>query len=238
MKSVSEAGLSAIVPVANGETQWRKLLLQLIALPVVNEIIFSASEQQPEAFQELFSEGKKILWICSRVGRATQQNQAADAASQKWLWFLHADSVLMSDTQAAVNRVLSSGGTGIYYFDLKFVTDEFKFMRLNEVGAWFRSRILKIPFGDQGLLMKAETFHKIGRFNEETKYGEDHLLIWKAHQSGHEVSPVGFSLGTSARKYKINGWLRTTALHIWLTAKQASPQFLQTLRERHQRERK
>ncbi|RPJ70307.1 MAG: DUF2064 domain-containing protein, partial [Alphaproteobacteria bacterium] len=77
----------------------------------------------------------------------------------------------------------------------------------------------------------------LGMFDENAKYGEDHLLVWRAHQRGIEVLPAFAELFTSARKYRNSGWVTTTSRHIFLTYKQALPQLLIYLRSRNKKKR-
>jgi len=92
-------------------------------------------------------------------------------------------------------------------------------------GARLRSRILKVPFGDQGFCIKKALFHKLEGFPEDLPYGEDHVFVWKIRQHGTELQPTGAILYTSARKYKKHGWLKTTLLHQYLWIKQAWPEW-------------
>jgi rSAM/selenodomain-associated transferase 1 len=91
---------------------------------------------------------------------------------------------------------------------------------------------LRLPFGDQGFCLSNEQFCRLGGFNESLQYGEDHDLIWRAHRAGISVKRVPAPIATSARKYRREGWLRTTGLHLWRTINQAAPQFLRLSKAR------
>lgn len=225
--------MSVIIPVAKGEDKWTSLLQQLIQLSSVKEIILSAVEPEPKSLLDVPTNGKKVIWLVSEFGRAKQLNFGAETASQNNLWFLHADSIIFPGTDSRIKSALSSRQDAIYYFDLKFMTEDSRLMRINEIGAKFRSNILSLPFGDQGFIISKKIFYQLGRFNESTQYGEDHLLIWNAHKMGYPVRSLKSPLGTSARKYHANGWLRTTSNHLWLTAKQALPELLKLTHNRY-----
>jgi GT2 family glycosyltransferase len=107
----------------------------------------------------------------------------------------------------------------LHYFDLRF--DDRGLMRITELGVWFRSRILGIPFGDQALCLPAEAFRSLGGYDETVDQGEDHRLVRRARQAGLPLRPVGVAVFTSARKYRRQGWLRTTVRHLWLTARES-----------------
>jgi GT2 family glycosyltransferase len=105
-------------------------------------------------------------------------------------------------------------------------------MCINRWGVHFRSRILKVPFGDQGFCIRKDMFQILGGFPDNVPYGEDHIFVWKARQQGVKLQPVCSTLYTSARKYKKHGWLKTTLLHQYLWVKQAWPQWQILRRER------
>ena len=97
-------------------------------------------------------------------------------------------------------------------------------MQLNEWGAWFRSQVLGIPFGDQGFCLHRKLYEQIGKFPESAEYGEDHLLVWHARQAGIKLRCTGSALTTSARKYKHHGWGALTLKFQFLWIKQALPE--------------
>ncbi|WP_284180063.1 glycosyltransferase [Rhabdaerophilum sp. SD176] len=187
-----EPALSVIIPLATGEVRPVRLLDSL-----------------PPSFEIILARGGT---------RASSMNRAAAMASGKYLWFVHADTILSSDAIEALQACLQKA-EAIYYFDLRF--DGSPLMRLTELGVHFRSRCFGIPFGDQALCLSHEAFMRLGGYDERTSTGEDHLLIQKAHRLGMPVRPVGVTVLTSARKYARNGWFRTTWHHLRLTFRQA-----------------
>lgn len=185
--------------------------------PMVSVIVPLASEEaEPQGLIALLPQDFEI--ILARGGtRATSMNGAAAIAKGRYLWFIHADTILASDAVRALQRRLPREDA-ILYFDLRF--DAGLLMRLTEMGVHFRSRVLGLPFGDQALCLSRDTFSRLGAYDERTIHGEDHLLVRKAHRAGIAVEPVGATLVTSARKYRRHGWFRTTLLHLCLTLRQ------------------
>jgi hypothetical protein len=108
-------------------------------------------------------------------------------------------------------------------------------MLINKWGVFFRSNFLKIPFGDQALCMNKSVFEFLGKFNEETSSGEDHLLIWKAHQNGIKLICTEEYVTTSSRKYSENGWGKTTFKHLVMTYSQAAPEFFKLINTLYKR---
>lgn len=219
--------LSIIIPVKNKDESWPELVNELLNNHSNFEIIVVGPD-----FENTKSDDPRLRYLYSKQGRALQLNLGAAKATKSNLWFLHADSKLSNRTLQKVEEKLKDKPEAIFFFDLNFLPDGPRLMVLNSIGAYWRSHLLKMPFGDQGFFMARKTFFSLGLFDENALYGEDHLFIWKAHQRGVDVFPAYAELFTSARKYRNFGWLTTTTRHIILTYKQAFPQWLKYLRLR------
>ncbi len=219
--------ISVIIPVGPGDESWRGLLPSLALLHQSAEVLLVATEAAPpdwSAADELSGKPGDAQWLVSRPGRASQMNLGVAHAAGDFLWFLHADSQVDAAAIAQLYAACADAPNALHYFDLVFQSDGPASTWLNSVGARFRSRVLRLPFGDQGLCLRRELFQRLGPFDEQAEYGEDHLLVWQAHRHGVPIRRVAASIGTSARKYAEQGWLATTALHSWRTWRQAIPQ--------------
>ncbi len=218
MNGEGEISLSVIVPVGPGDRSWTRLLPSLLPqLGAGTELIITATDPAPDGLPS------GVRWVVGSAGRAVQQNRAAALALGRWLWFLHADSSLPPDAVRRLCAALEAHPAALCYFDLAF-EDGPRLMRLNEWGARMRSRLLGMPFGDQGLALGKREFESLGGFPPGAPYGEDHLLVWTARRRGMPLRPVGSRLGTSARAYRDGGWGRTTVRRIVLTVRQALPE--------------
>lgn len=158
------------------------------------------------------------LIIVSGSSRAKQLNEGAKKATRDFLWFLHADSRLALKALYSLPKSLDKNPEALHYFNLRFLPDGPPLMFMNEIGCWIRSRILGIPFGDQGFAISRKNFDRIGGFPEDALYGEDHLFVWRARQKKIPLIAVGASLYTSARRYVQTGWakLTWTYAHRWI----------------------
>jgi hypothetical protein len=218
--------LSVIVPFGPQETEGAVLLDQLRALPWDAEIVLVRVDGYPLPRALSNAEDRDTAHIhLSPPGRARQLNVGAQAARGRWLWFLHADSHLHPRTLPALDAFLAKPEAAVGYFDLRYRGDGPAMAQLNALGANWRARWLKLPFGDQGLVLPAAWFAKLGGYDEHAENGEDHLLVWHARHAGLPLRRLGAPLTSSARKYAEQGWWRTSRRHLWLTLKQAWPEW-------------
>ena len=216
--------LAVVIPVGPGERAWQALVPELAALPAAAQLVLVAAHDDdlPALGDPAASAVRaEVVILSAPRGRASQQTAGARRAARRWLWFLHADARLDPSTLPALARSLERAPDALGYFDLRFATDGPFAVRLNALGAYLRSRVLGLPFGDQGFFLSRAVFERLGGFDPTLPYGEDHALAWAAHRAGVPVVPAGAPLYTSARKYAEQGWLATTARHVWLTAVQA-----------------
>ncbi len=217
--------LSVVVPLAPGETEGAALLTDLAAgLPAAERILaVTANPPFPVA------DGTRL--VVAPRGRAAQMNAAARTATGEFLWFLHADTRLPAGAIDALSNSLHDAPDALHYFHLRF-HDGPAALRLNELGVVARSRLLGMPFGDQGFCLRRELFVALGGFDEAAAFGEDHLFVWTARQHGVRPRRVPATVSTSGRKYAARGWTRTTLRHVRLTFRQAVPQAVRLLRAR------
>lgn len=210
--------VSVIIPLAPKETISINLAEQLMLLPKDWEILICSAElHNIEIFKF-----DNTRYIRSQGGRANSLNEGGKNALGEYLWFLHADSFLKDGTISKLTKIIENNILALYYFDLGFYKSSCNLIKLNEWGAFFRCRCLKTPFGDQGFFMKKDLFNEFGDYSTHVAYGEDHLLVRNFRKNNISIKPIGMKLYTSARKYELNGWLKTTISHLYLWRKQAS----------------
>jgi len=207
--------LAVVIPVGPDDTAWCGLMPLLAGMPAATHVVLSmaAGDAQSTAMA-----APSVQVIYGPAGRGRQQNAGAAATTQPWLWFLHADSRFDASALRAIERLADE--PALAYFNLHF-HDGGAAMRVNACGAWLRSHVLRLPFGDQGLLLPRVVFNQLGGFAEQLAGGEDHALVWAARRARVPLRPLRAQLSTSARKYNEQGWWQTTAKHLRLTWSQA-----------------
>ncbi len=143
-------------------------------------------------------------------GRARQQNRGAAEARGRVLLFLHADSVLPGGYARAVFRTLLHRSTAAGAF--RFRTDgRGPMMAAVACLTQLRSRLFQLPYGDQGLFLRRETFDEAGGF-PEVPIAEDLLLVRRLSRLGR-IRTVPEAVTTSARRWRRLGVLRTTLIN-------------------------
>jgi rSAM/selenodomain-associated transferase 2 len=103
-----------------------------------------------------------ICVVPVRPGRGRQMNAGAALASGEVLLFLHVDTKLPGGFRKHVWSTLDRGAVA-GAFVLR-IDDEHSGLRWIEWGAILRSHYLQMPYGDQGLFVRSELFHRVGGF--------------------------------------------------------------------------
>lgn len=231
----TDISISVVIPVGPADDAWRGLLPALALLAVDLEVIFVGVDEAPADFPKLVERWPTTAdacWLVAEQGRALQMNTGAEQARGEFLWFLHADSRFDDQLAVAAIAAVRAAPTALHYFDLEFGADGPRWTKWNARGVALRSRVLGLPFGDQGFLMHRNVFDQVGPFDQQAPYGEDHLLVWAAHRRRVPLNRIAAPLSTSARKYSSHGWLRTTARHVFRTVRQAFPQWVRLISQR------
>ena len=154
-----------------------------------------------------------VRWIDSEPGRGRQMNAGARASSGRWLMFLHADARpgrgWLAALAAADDRPEVAGGA----FRFTLASTHWA-ARIIERGVAFRTRWLRLPYGDQAIFVRRERFDALGGYRP-LGLMEDVDLIGRLRRRGCLWFPP-VSVRVSARRWERDGWLRRTALNLAL----------------------
>ncbi|MCA9160508.1 MAG: TIGR04283 family arsenosugar biosynthesis glycosyltransferase [Planctomycetales bacterium] len=142
-------------------------------------------------------------------GRGAQMNAGAAVSTGETLLFLHADTRLPSEYCTGVEDCLAAGHVaGAFRLG---ITGQRLGMRLVEYAANLRSRWLQMPYGDQALFMRANTFFNSGGFGR-LPIMEDFELVARLRRTG-KIGLIRQPVATSGRRWQKHGILKTTAIN-------------------------
>lgn len=151
---------------------------------------------------------KEVIKISSERGRAKQMNAGASMAKGEILIFLHADTELPIHALKKINSLIERkeyvGGA----FDLGIKSDKFIFKVIGTLSS-LRSRLNRIPFGDQAIFIRKEYFNKIGGY-KEIPLMEDVELLRRIKKSGNKIWIFYDRVMTSPRRWEKEGIIYCT----------------------------
>jgi len=205
---MSSIKFSIIVPVFHEGEKVNELIVHLHQLDPKNnlEIIVVDGALEKDTLGAIDS--NRVIKISSEKGRAKQMNAGASAAKGEILIFLHADTELPIHALKKINTLLERkeyvGGA----FNLGIKSDKFVF-RVIEVSAFLRSRLNRIPFGDQAIFIRREYFNKIGGY-KEIPLMEDVELMRRIKRSGDKIWIFHDRVMTSPRRWEKEGVIYCT----------------------------
>jgi rSAM/selenodomain-associated transferase 2 len=151
----------------------------------------------------------------SEPGRARQMNAGAAEAKGEILLFLHADTKPPQGFDEHIQRAFETQNIIAGAFELQIDGQGKGLRRIEKLANW-RSRTRQMPYGDQGVFLKADTFREIGGF-PLMPIMEDFELMRRLKKRGRIIiSPIAAL--TSARRWRRHGVLKTTLINqiiIW-----------------------
>jgi rSAM/selenodomain-associated transferase 2 len=147
------------------------------------------------------------------LGRGAQMNAGAARASGDWLLFLHADCRLPERWLEAFAR--TAGEPGVIGGWFRFALDAPHWQaRMIERLVALRVRLLKLPYGDQGIFVRREVFTRLGGYREWPLM-EDVEFVRRLIAAGGVVE-LPLPLVTSSRRWQRDGWLRRSSRNLLL----------------------
>ncbi len=151
-----------------------------------------------------------VQLISTIPGRATQMNQGAANAKGDILIFLHGDTLLPAGFDSLVREALGKTNTIAGAFELS-IGGKASSLRLVEKIVNWRSLYLEMPYGDQGIFLKANIFKEVGGF-PTIPIMEDFELIRQLRKKG-QIEIVSAPVLTSGRRWQKFGILKTTLIN-------------------------
>jgi rSAM/selenodomain-associated transferase 2 len=150
----------------------------------------------------------RVVQVLSEPGRARQMNAGAAKARGEVLLFLHADTQLPQQALIRITAALTDPHVVAGAFDLGFDTKR-RIFRLTEKYVALRTRLTKIPFGDQAIFLRREYFRTIGGY-ADIPLMEDVELMRRIRKRGDRICTIPEKVLTSPRRFEREGLLYCT----------------------------
>ncbi len=144
-----------------------------------------------------------VIKLESESGRARQMNAGAGVAAGETLLFLHADTRLPENALELISGALEDGKYVGGAFDLMLDSSR-PDIRLITLCGSLKSRMTRIPFGDQAIFINREYFNAIGGY-KEISLMEDVELMGRIKRRSDRICILRETAITSARKYIKDG---------------------------------
>jgi rSAM/selenodomain-associated transferase 2 len=223
--------IGVVIPTLNESETLPALLQDLrdLAEMVPLDVVVADGGSSEETRARAVAAGSRVVQV-SR-GRALQLNAGAQAVRGEWLLFLHADCRLNRAGRTALVTALQRE-PGLQAAVFRFAIDlPTGWKQLIEWGQLIRQAVFRLPYGDQGLLVRRSLFTSVGGF-PDIPLMEDVAIVRRLRRES-EIRILPAALLSSGRRYLANGVFRTGLLHaalILLYAVGVSPHRLSALR--------
>lgn len=200
------AELSIVIPTLNAAAGLQRSLPPLAdfeVLDIVHEVIFADSGSTDGTQDIAEAAGARV--VTAERGRGQQLAAGADAATGRWLLFLHADSCLDPHWNESVTSFMLEPENRYRAGFFRFALDDGrKRATLLEWLVALRVRLFGLPYGDQGLLMSRDFYRKLGGFRP-LPLMEDVDIVRRIGR--RRLVRLPHNVVTSAERYIDDGYL-------------------------------
>ncbi|MFO1027034.1 MAG: TIGR04283 family arsenosugar biosynthesis glycosyltransferase [Acetobacteraceae bacterium] len=154
------------------------------------------------------AKGAKV--IAAPRGRGSQIAAGIAAATRPWLLLLHADTRLTPGWRAVAMAHMDAGPERAGYFRFRLDSIDPRARRLERLVAW-RSRVVGLPYGDQGLLIHRDLLRAVGGMRP-LPLMEDVDLVRRIGR--RRLVALDADAVTSAVRWERDGYLRRSARNL------------------------
>lgn len=204
--------ISVVIPVFHEEALINDAINRLKGMEPKSgiEIVVVDGSERAETLKVISS--GKVKAVIAEKGRGRQMNRGVAETSGDIVLFLHVDTALpegsFEDIAFAMESEACVGGA----FDLG-IADEGWAFRIIERVASLRSRLSRIPYGDQAIFVKRDYFLKMGGY-KDLPLMEDVDLMRRVKKKGGRLCFINRKVKTSSRRWRKEGLL-TCTLRNW-----------------------
>ncbi len=205
--------ISVVIPTLNAAPFLARALAPLVgavAFGLVKQAIVADGGSDDDTIAIAEAAGCEVI-ACAR-GRGAQMRTGASLARADWLLFLHADTVLGDAWFEEAARFIGADAQRAAAFTLAF-DDESASAHWVAFWAGMRARLLKLPYGDQGLLISHALYDALGGYRD-LPLMEDVDIVRRI--GAGRLSILRSRAITSAEKYRRDGFLRRSSRNLVL----------------------
>jgi rSAM/selenodomain-associated transferase 2 len=197
--------LSIIIPVFHESDRINGIITQVFDLAErdVPQVIVVDGDPHGSTIKSI--EDEQVTKIVSDKGRARQMNSGALLASGDVLLFLHADTLLPKNALAMITAAMSVDRCVAGAFDLGIDTNR-RIFRITERYVFLRTRLTRIPFGDQAIFIRRRYFENIGGYHD-IPLMEDIEIMRRIKKRGDRICIIPSKVLTSPRRWEREGIL-------------------------------
>ena len=211
---MARSPISIIIPTLNAGATLpgcAAALMEGLNAGLIREVIVSDGGSTDSTRQVADAIGANC--ITGPASRGGQLRRGADAAQGEWLMFLHADTQLDPGWSDVVAGFIARPDTPprAGYFRLAFAAPG---LTPRVIAAWanLRSRLFHLPFGDQGLLIRADHYAAMGGYTDQPLM-ED---VEMSRRLRSALIPMQATARTGFDRYARQGALRRGARNLML----------------------
>jgi rSAM/selenodomain-associated transferase 2 len=202
--------ISVVIPTLNAERGLAACLTALVPAAVeglVREVIVVDGGSSDRTVNIVDQAG--AILVRTAPGRGQQLAAGAERARMPWLLFLHADTVLEAGWEREVSAFIerAEGQDRPHTVAaFRFALDDLGFKpRLVELAVTARCALLRLPYGDQGLLIPRPLYSRLGGYRP-LPLMEDVDLVQRIGR--RRIVVLRARAVTSASRYRQDGYLR------------------------------
>lgn len=205
--------ISIIIPVFNEIDFINPVLDNLCKLPgkEYTEVIVSDGNPPGNTIRAIdpdFNRHLLIRTLPSNKGRGLQMNRGAHISRSGILLFLHVDTFLPPGAFPSIVRSIKDYNIAGGAFDLA-IGSEAKKYRLIERAASLRTRLTRLPYGDQAIFIRNDIFRKVGGFSN-IPLMEDVDFMQRLKKRGYRIKILPLKVRASPRRWEVEGALYGT----------------------------
>lgn len=216
VQTKNKCGFSIIVPVLNEAEQIKSTIEHLRNQVSKSHFEIIVVDGDPQSSTIKVIGDKSVKTIKSQKGRGRQMNAGAAIAQGQILVFLHADTRLPDNALEKIGQEMEDKKYVAGAFDLAIDSNRL-FLKYISVRANFRSRLNRIPYGDQAIFIRKDYFDRIEGF-KEIPLMEDVDLMRRIKKDGKRICILDDKVTTSARRWEREGAFYTTVRNQILVA--------------------